>query len=100
VHMIVWSFRPRTGCRPQFEEAYGPQGTWARLFGTSPEFLGSTLLRNVEDSGLFVTIDRWRSAAAYDTFVAERRNEYEPVDRLCECLTEAEVLVGRFDEML
>jgi hypothetical protein len=99
MYVLVWSFRPRVGSRRRFEEAYGPRGAWAELFGASPDYLGTELLRDAAGSGRYLTIDRWRSAAAYEAFLAERRSEYDALDRACEGLTEAEELVGRFDDL-
>ena len=99
MHVIVWSFRPREGCRHRFEEVYGSGGGWAKLFGASPDYLGTELLCEGAGSGQYLTIDRWRSAAAYDAFLAERRSEYVAMDLTCESLTEVEELVGRFDEL-
>ena len=98
MHVIVWSFRPRWEHQGRFEDAYGRKGAWKTLFAASPDYLGSTLLRDAADPGRYVTIDRWRSAAAYDAFLAERQAEYAALDQACAELTESEELVGRFDD--
>ena len=97
MYVLVWSFRSRVGSQLPFDKAYGPRGAWAQLFGTSPDYLGTELLRDSAGSGRYLTIDRWRSAAAHEAFLAERRGEYDALDRACESLTETEELVGRFD---
>jgi len=97
VYVLIWSFRPRVGSQRRFEEAYGPGGDWAALFRASPDYLGTELLRDVAGSGRYLTIDRWRTAAAYEEFLAGQRYAYDALDQACEGLTEAEELVGRFD---
>jgi heme-degrading monooxygenase HmoA len=99
VCVIVWSFRPRAGSQRRFEEAYGPGGGWSMLFRGSPDYLGTELLRAADGSERYLTVDRWRSAEAYEAFLATRRREYDALDRECEGLTESEELVGRFDHM-
>ena len=69
------------------------------LFRKSPDYLGTELLRLVDGSDLFMTIDRWRSAKGYEAFLAARRDEYDELDEACENLTESEALLGRFDEV-
>jgi hypothetical protein len=99
MHLIVWKFRPRAGSYVRFLEAYGPEGSWSKLFRKSPDYLGTELLRLVDGSDLFMTIDRWRSAKGYEAFLAARRDEYDELDEACENLTESEALLGRFDEV-
>jgi heme-degrading monooxygenase HmoA len=96
VYQIVWAFRPRPECRAEFEEAYGPSGGWVALFRQSPDYLGTDFLRPADGSGRYLTIDRWRSRAAYEDFRADRRAEYEALERAGEEWTMAEELLGEF----
>jgi heme-degrading monooxygenase HmoA len=97
VFVIIWSFQPRPERVSEFEIAYGPEGVWARLFRKSPHYLGTELLRTVDGSGRYLTIDRWQSRAAYETFCAEHGDEYQAVDRACESITLTEEQLGEFD---
>jgi RimJ/RimL family protein N-acetyltransferase len=92
--LIVWSYEVDTTNAEAFERAYGKDGEWTALFRTSPDFLGTELLRGAD--GAFVTIDRWTSAEAYDAFLAMHAAEYERIDGGCEQLTRSERLIGRF----
>jgi heme-degrading monooxygenase HmoA len=94
MHIVIWEFRARPGREADFERAYGPAGDWATLFGQAPGYLGTELLRDQNDRRRFITIDRWVSATAYDTFRAQSAGEYAAIDRRCEALTEYEALVG------
>jgi heme-degrading monooxygenase HmoA len=96
VYAIVWAFRPKAGRERAFEEAYGPAGGWAALFGRAEGFLGTELLRAEDGSGRYLTVDRWQSRAAYEAFRASRRGEYEALDRACEALTDSEEPIGTF----
>jgi heme-degrading monooxygenase HmoA len=60
----------------EFERAYGPEGEWAEFFRGGPGYVGTELLRDVEHPARFLVIDRWESAAVYDAFVTENRDEY------------------------
>jgi heme-degrading monooxygenase HmoA len=59
-----------------FEEAYGPEGDWARFFRSGDGYIGTELLHDVEIPTRYLVIDRWESAEAYNAFAAERRDEY------------------------
>jgi heme-degrading monooxygenase HmoA len=96
VYVIVWAFRPRPGREADFERAYGPAGAWVALFRQAPGYLGTELFRPAEDAGQYLTVDRWDSRAAYEAFRAERRAEYDALDRACEGLTASEERVGEY----
>jgi heme-degrading monooxygenase HmoA len=65
----------------EFERVYGADGDWAEFFKHGRGYIGTELLHDVESPGRYLVIDRWESAAAYNAFVAEHREEYmERVD--------------------
>jgi heme-degrading monooxygenase HmoA len=59
-----------------FAEAYGTDGEWTRFFAGARGYLGTELLRDVEEPDRFLVIDRWESAATYNDFVAAHADEY------------------------
>jgi heme-degrading monooxygenase HmoA len=59
-----------------FEGVYGPEGEWASFFRSGTGYIGTELLKDVEVPGRYLVIDRWDSSEAYNTFVAEHRDEY------------------------
>jgi heme-degrading monooxygenase HmoA len=61
--------------RDEFEEAYGPHGQWAELFRAGDGYLGTTLDRTGD--GSYLVIDRWRSRADYERFLADNAARYE-----------------------
>lgn len=60
----------------QFERAYGPEGEWAQFFAGGAGYIGTELLRDVEQPGRYVSIDRWESRDAYNAFVEAHRDAY------------------------
>jgi heme-degrading monooxygenase HmoA len=96
VHVSLWEFEPRNGKEQEFEQAYGPNGEWVKLFARSPEYRGTELLRSA-DGRTYFTIDRWTSADAFAAFQREWQHGYEELDRRFEALTERETQVGGFD---
>jgi len=100
VFVIIWSFRPRRERVSDFETAYGIDGVWGRLFRKSPDYLGTELLRGNGEWAEYLTIDRWRSREAFETFRAQHDDEYQAVDRTCESLTVAEEPWGEFEDLI
>lgn len=71
---LLFSYEARDA--DEFERAYGPDGEWAEFFATGDGFVGTELLRDVENPGRYLVIDRWASREAYQAFVEARRDEY------------------------
>lgn len=59
-----------------FEAAYGSDGEWAQFFRRGRGYVGSELLRDLEQPGRYVVTDRWESSELYNAFVEEHRDEY------------------------
>ncbi len=94
--VVVWQFEIAEEKISTFEAAYGPEGDWARLFRTSPDYLGTELLRDAYISGSYLTIDRWASEEAFRAFRKDHDGEYETLDRACDALTSRETRIGAY----
>lgn len=99
MYYIIWQFKVKGSFEQKMEEVYGPQGAWAQLFKRfgKTEYLGTDLLKAREQTGIYITIDRWRSQQSYDKFRKEAAHEYDVLDKACEALTENETKIGIFD---
>lgn len=96
-HVVVWRYRVPAERRAAFERAYGPAGPWVALFGSAEGFLGTTLLRALDDAGVYLTIDRWRSPESFERFQKEFAAAYEALDRELEGLALEETRLGAFE---
>ena len=94
--VVVWQFEIAEEKVPPFETAYGPEGTWSQLFRTSPEYLGTELLRDAYVPGSYLTVDRWASEEAFRAFRKDHDGEYETLDRSCDELTSRETRIGAY----
>jgi heme-degrading monooxygenase HmoA len=74
--VIALVFLYETRDADAFEAAYGPEGDWAAFFAAAAGYIGTELLRDVEEPGRYVVIDRWESAEAYNAFIAANQAEY------------------------
>ena len=94
--VVVWQFEVAEDRVAAFEAAYGPQGSWAQLFRTSPRYSGTELLRDAYVPGSYLTIDRWSSEEDFRAFRRDHDKEYEQLDRACDALTARENRVGAY----
>ncbi len=95
-YSIIWTYRVDPERRAEFEATYGPQGAWATLFEQADGFLGVAFLRCVEDDGRYVTIDRWASQRAFESFKADFATEYRSLDDRLEGIAASEERIGAF----
>jgi heme-degrading monooxygenase HmoA len=96
VHVIIWRFRPHSGREEEFEMKYATGGAWDLLFRKAEGFVSTELLRPVEDKTSYLTIDRWRSPAAFLEFLRDNNEAYAALDAECESLTAEEERIGTF----
>lgn len=94
MYIIIWEYRVKRGKQAEFEAIYSPNGEWARLFKKDAGYLGTTFIRDTNDTRRYLTIDRWVSKEAYENFMNQRESEYKALDANCEDLTEQESPLG------
>lgn len=94
--VYVWRYEVPPRNRVEFEQVYGPNGSWATLFRTAPGYRSTQLLAEHDGSGQYVTIDEWASREDYDRFRAAQAAAFEELDARCAHLTSTEQLVGQF----
>jgi heme-degrading monooxygenase HmoA len=94
--VVVWQFEIAEDKIAAFEAAYSPDGAWATLFRTSPDYRGTELLRDAYIPGAYLTIDRWASEDAFRAFRKDHDADYETLDRSCDSLTSRETRIGAY----
>jgi len=96
----VWEFDVPPEAVAAFEEAYGHQGPWVRLFRRDGAYEGTTLLRDRTRPGRYLTFDYWRTREAFEAFRERFRDEFAAIDASCERLTARERPLGEFDPLI
>lgn len=96
-YVYIWRYEVANGQRADFERLYGPEGGWVDLFMRSADWISTELLADAARPGVYVTVDRWRSRAAYDAFRASVRQEWAALDRQGERLTISEEEVASLE---
>lgn len=94
--LVIWEFTVLEGQERAFERAYGPEGAWAKLFRRDPSYLGTELVRDLNNPRKYLTLDYWTSPEAYNAFRERHAAEYKTIDAKCEAMTESEREVGRY----
>jgi heme-degrading monooxygenase HmoA len=74
--VIALVFRYEVRDPEAFERAFGPEGEWAAFFRQGRGYIGTELLRDLEEPERYLVVDRWESADAYNLFLAEHDDEY------------------------
>ncbi|MGB8984580.1 MAG: antibiotic biosynthesis monooxygenase family protein [Anaerolineales bacterium] len=96
MYIVIWEYQVKADRVAEFEEIYGAEGVWVQLFQKGTGYLGTELLRDSKQPRRYITIDRWVSAEAYNSFQAEWQAEYKELDAHCGNLTEHESFLGIF----
>jgi heme-degrading monooxygenase HmoA len=97
VYEIFWEYEVRPEQAAAFESLYGGAGDWARLFRSADGYVETLLFRDTDRPTRYLTIDRWRSRAAFDAFVGEAGPAYTALDRRGDALTVRERRLGALD---
>ncbi|HEX8817824.1 MAG TPA: antibiotic biosynthesis monooxygenase family protein [Terriglobales bacterium] len=95
-YVIIWQFEVTPEKQDEFEQIYGSSGEWAKLFARERSHIGTELLLDTRDANRYLTIDKWESEDAYETFRSVHEQEYQQIDERCEALTISEQEIGRF----
>jgi heme-degrading monooxygenase HmoA len=94
MYVIVWKYEVLADAEIDFRIAYGPEGDWARLFAKHEGFIGTELVAT-DDLHHYLTIDRWESEKAFNSYMERDRDDYMRLDQQFEAFTVTEDLVGR-----
>ena len=95
----IWEFRVEPSAAAQFEFEYGPRGAWVALFSSAPGYLETLLLHDNADPLRYVTVDRWETQEAHDSFRSKHLEQYQEMDRRCQGYTTSERPLGEFSEV-
>jgi len=94
--VILWEFEVKPGSEPAFENAYGAQGDWVRLFQRDPRYRMTYLLKDTSRPRIYFTMDLWDSEHACENFKNLHGDAYHALDHACEPLTLGERFLGAF----
>lgn len=95
--VVIWKFVPKIGLEKEFEKIYGPNGLWTELFAKVNDYLGTSLLKEVDSENVYLAVDQWKSKDAYESFKLRFFEEYHTIDQRCKDITDIEQIIGEFN---
>jgi hypothetical protein len=95
--VVIWKFVPKIGLEKEFEKIYGPHGLWTELFAQVNDYLGTSLLKEVDSENVYLAVDQWKSKDAYESFKLRFFEEYHTIDQRCKDITDIEQIIGEFN---
>jgi hypothetical protein len=95
--VALWEYEVKPGCEERFENGYGPDGDWVRLFRSDSHYYETRLVRDSFRPGIYLTLDFWNSREAYEKFMAIHKEEYKTLDACGEELTSNERRLGWYE---
>lgn len=97
MYEILWEYEVRPEHAAAFESLYGAGGEWVSLFREAEGYVETLLFRDTDRPTRYLTIDRWRSRAAFDAFVEAAGPAYAALDLRGDALTVSERRLGAID---
>jgi hypothetical protein len=73
---IVWQFEIKPGKEKEFERFYGADGEWTAVNRHSRSYLGSSFLRNQNDSSRYLVIEYWSEMVVSEQHRSYHRDEF------------------------
>jgi heme-degrading monooxygenase HmoA len=95
--VALWEYEVKPGSEERFENAYGPDGDWVKLFRSDANYRETRLLRDPFRAAIYLTLDFWNSREAYEQFIAAHKAEYKALDAAGEELTSKERRIGWYE---
>jgi hypothetical protein len=95
--LVLWEFEVKPSCEGRFEKIYSAGGDWDSFFRRDANHQGSRLFRDTSRPHVYITIDSWKSLAAYEQFLATHAAEYHALDTSCKGICENERYLGSFE---
>jgi len=95
--IVIWKFEININLRKEFEELYGQNGKWVKLFKNSDGYVKTELIKHTAQPNTYLTIDYWKSQSLYEGFLKEKKLQFELIDKEGEGLTKSETKIGWFE---
>jgi len=90
---IMWQFDVKDGREKEFEKLYGVDGDWTALNRQTRSYLGTSFLRDLNQSSRYLVIEYWSEMIVYEQHRASRLAIIESIEkRRAELIDTAEPL--------
>lgn len=97
MYIYIWEYDISEENLDAFEETYGKDGDWVKLFSGKDGYVGTEFYKDPEKEGRYITIDKWESKEKLMKFREEYKDEFDGIDKRCMALTKSETEIGKFN---
>jgi len=95
--VAIWKFEVNINLRKEFEELYGQNGKWVKLFKNNDGYIETQLIQDISEPKSYMTIDYWKSQSFYEKFLEKNKVQFERIDKEGQGLTTLETKIGWFE---
>ena len=96
MYTILWKYRVRPKNQELFEQEYGANGAWSKLFCTSQNYSKSILSKSDDSKDTYILMDIWIDKNSYECFLKESKSSYEYLSSKFKNLYETEQKIGSY----
>jgi len=96
---IMWQFDVKDGRETDFEELYGVEGEWTALSRHSRSYLGTSFLRDQNQSARYVVIEYWSEMVVYEEHRTYRSDAIASLEARRLSLVESVTPLGIFSAL-
>ena len=96
MYTILWKYRVQPKNQELFEQEYGANGAWSKLFCTSQNYSKSILSKSDDSKDTYILMDIWIDKNSYERFIEESKSSYENLSLKFENLYETEEKMGSY----
>jgi quinol monooxygenase YgiN len=93
---IMWQFDVKNGREKEFEQLYGADGEWTTMNRPTRSYIGTSFLRDQNQSGRYLVIEYWSEMIVYEQHRAYRSDVIASLEERRTALIEAVEPVGIF----
>lgn len=94
MYCLAWKYTVSSD-QEKFEEEYGRNGSWFKLFEPCDDYLGHELMKS-EDGKTYLVTNKWMSREDYEGFLAENRDAYDALNKELMDLYDVEESLGNY----
>ncbi len=77
MYTITWKYVVSASNQRLFSLEYGANGSWAKFFKRSEDYLGTSLYRLGPHNKCFTLIDQWKDRKSYERFLRNNQADYD-----------------------
>ena len=78
---VIWQFDVKPGREKEFEELYGADGEWTALNRQTRSYLGSSFMRDQNQSARYLLVEYWSEMLVYEQHRTTRVATIEQIEK-------------------